>query len=190
MVVAVSTFLLEIKLLSTPNVNNYIFNFFGSGNLFPVNLKNRFSFLTELSSQSRRPGLPPSFPEHGGARSLSDDTAPDSRLIASRASAAAAGRVLRGVWFQTRNNEYRPLEQSVGGVVKADGFFIGRNDRGVLRPIFNQRQEMIKVDAVTGRQLLLNSSEAVQLGMNLPIAREDLISARIAARRIIRERNN
>ena len=167
------------------SVNNYIFNFLESANLFQV-LKNTFSFLTELSSQSRRPGLPPNFPEHGDASRLSDDT--ERRAVIRDLDAAA--RVLRGTWFQTRNNEYRPIEQWVGGIVKADGFFIGRNERGVLRPIFNQRQEMIKVDVETGRQLLLTSSEAAQLRMNLPLPSEDLNRARITARRTSRGRNN
>ena len=120
---------------------------------------------------------------------MSDTTASGSDLAASR-DLASAGRLLRGVLYQIRNNEYRPIEQWVGGIVKADHFFIGRNVRGVLRPMFNQQREMIKVDAETGRQLVLNSSEAAELGMNLPLPSEDLNRARIATRRRNRGRNN
>ena len=152
-------------------------------------MKNRFSFFTELSSQSRRPGLPPGFPEHGSASRLSDETAPGSRLAANRDS-AAAWRVLRGVLYQTTNNEYRPLDRSAGAIVKDQSYYIGRNDRGILRPIFNQQREMIIVDAETGEQYLLFAAQAAELGMNLPLPGEGLNRARIAARRRNRGRNN
>ena len=153
-------------------------------------MENLFFFLTELSSQSRRPGLPPGFPEHGSASRVSDTTATasGSDLAASRDLALTA-HLLRGVWYQTTNNEYRPIEQIVSAVVKDHGFYIGRDDHGILRPIFSQQREMIIVDAETGRPYQLYPEQAAILGMNLPL-RENLISARIAARRRNRGRNN
>ena len=139
--------------------------------------------------QSRRPGLPPGFPEHGGTSGVSNNANSESDL-ADRSNRALAGRLLRRVLYQTTNNEYRPLERSTGAIINDRGYYIGRNDHGILRPIFNQQREMIIVDAETGRQYLLYPAQAAILGMNLPLPSEDLIGARIAARRRNRGRNN
>ena len=121
---------------------------------------------------------------------MSNETATGSRLAANRDS-AAAGRVLSGVLYQTTNNEYRLLiEQTASAAVRVLGYYVGRNDRGILRPIFNQQREMIIVNAETGRQYLLFAAQAAELGMNLPLPSEGLNRARIAARRRNRGRNN
>ena len=151
-------------------------------------MKNRFYFFTELSSQSRRPGLPPGFPEHGSASRVSSATASESSLPPSRNRVADFPR---GLFYQTTSNEYRPIDANFRGLVTIGHNIIGRNDNGILRAIFNQWQQMILVDTQTDRQYVISSELAVELGINRPIPREDLNRARIEhRRRILRIRNN
>ena len=142
------------------------------------NLKTRFCFLTELSSQSIRPGSL-GFSNQAGPSRESDATAsnnsdlPDSRYLGAR--------IPIGVFYQTKRNEYKPINQNLGAVVR-NGHIIGRYDHGILRPIFNENQEMITVDILTHRKFPINSTQAAQLGMNLPIPSADVNRARIANR--------
>ena len=160
-----------------PEAGNYIFNTLESGNLFHVNFKNRFYFLTELSSQFRSP----QHPESSNQPSTSGEAEANVFQSALPYGTYEGGALPRGVFYQTANNEYRPIQQNFGGVVRG-GHIIGRYDHGILRPIFNQYQDMIVVNAETHVPYRINSAQAAELGINLPISRADINRARSAGR--------